>query len=131
MTFNQIERALGLRLAAIADQTPIAWPNKDFTPATPYFEFRHVPTSRVDETTGGGFAYQTGIALITVVVARDGFSTEANDLAQAVADGFPKALRLDAGAGKVVISAPASLGTPFVDGVYFRLPVSVSYITEG
>lgn len=131
MTFAEIENALGQRLVAVAGNVPIAWPNKDFVPSTPYFEFRHTPVDRVDDTTSGGFAYQTGIVLITVVADRDKFATEANGLAQTIADGFPKALRLTAGTGTVLINAPSAPATPFVDGVYYRLPVRVTYITEG
>lgn len=35
-----------------------------------------------------------------------------------------KALRLTAGSGKVLINAPASPGSAFVDGVYWRQPIT-------
>ncbi len=131
MTFNEIEAAIGKHLADMTDCPPIAWPNKDFTPAGTYLEFRHAPNERRDDTISGGYAYQIGIALVTVVTARDGFTSEANTIAQAVADRFPKALRLTAGSGKVVINAPASPGSGFVDGVYWRQPIVINYLTEG
>lgn len=131
MTLNDIETAIGKHLADMTDCPPIAWPNKDFTPAGTYLEFRHAPNERRDDTISGGYAYQIGIALVTVVTARDGFTTEANTIAQKVADRFTKALRLTAGSGDVLINAPASLGTGFVDGVYWRQPITISYLTEG
>jgi hypothetical protein len=131
MTFNEIETAIGQRLEGMTDCPPIAWPNKDFTPNGTYLEFRHAPNERRDDVISGGYPFQIGIALITVVTARDSFTTTANGLAQDIADRFPKALRLTAGSGNVVINAPANLGNGFVDGVYWRQPVSISYITEG
>lgn len=130
-TFAEIETAIGQHLGGMANVPPIAWPNRPFTPGTdPYLEFRHAPNGSVDPVIAGGFAYQLGLALITVIVPAGGFTTAANTIAQAVADRFPKALRLTAGAGRVVINAPTSLATPFQDGAYWRQPVRVSYITE-
>lgn len=130
MTENDIENAIGQHLAGMG-ATPIAYPNQDFTPNGTYIEFRHVPGERVDPVISGGFAYQTGIVLLTAVTPSGNFATEANTLAAQIADRFPKALRLPTGVGTVVISAPANPGTPFQDGAYFRKPVSVRYITEG
>lgn len=129
MNDNDIEQAFGQHLEAMGS-TPIAWPNDDFKPNGTYIEFRHVPNERVDPVISGGFPYQTGIILLTVVVQSGKFATEANALASEIADHFPKALRLAAGSGSVVVMAPANPGTPFQDGAYFRKPVSVRYITE-
>lgn len=130
MTFDQIEQAVGLQLSTLTPAYPIAWPNADFTPNGTYIEFRHSPGERVDPVIAGGYAYQTGIFLLTVVIPAGGFATQANTIAQAIADLFPKALRIPAGSGKVVISGPSSLGTGFQDGAYWRQPVRVFYITE-
>lgn len=130
MTFQEIENAVGQRLAGMTDCPPIAWPNKDFTPNGTYIEFRHAPGERVDPVISGGYEYQTGIFLLTAVTRAGGFNTAANALAQNIADRFPKALRLSAGDGSVVITAPSALGTPFQDGAYWRQPVRVFYITE-
>ncbi len=130
-TFAQIENAIGQHLAGMASAPAIAWPNADFTPgADPYLEFRHSPNGSFDPVIAGGYAYQIGLALITVVSPAGGFATAANDIAQAVADRFPKALRLTAGTGKVVINAPSSIALGFQDGAYWRVPVRVGYITE-
>jgi hypothetical protein len=132
MTFNEIEQAIGQRLSTMSGVPAIAWPNQDFKPPASgtYIEFRHVPGERIDDTTSGGYPYQTGIALLTVVTKAGGFNTAANTLAQSIANRFPKALRLAAGGGFVLLNAPAALGTPFQDGAYWRQPVRVFYITE-
>ena len=130
-TFAEIETAIGQRLEGMANVPPIAWPNRAFTPGdAAYLEFRHAPNGSVDPVIAGGFAYQLGLVLITVIIPAGGFTTAANTIAQAIADRFPKALRLTAGSGKVVINAPTSLATPFQDGAYWRQPVRLSYITE-
>lgn len=130
MTFNEIETAVGQRLAGMANVPPIAWPNADFTPSGTYIEFRHSPGTRFDDTIDATNPSQTGIFLLTVVTRSGGFNTAANTLAQQIADRFPKALRMTAGSGKVLITAPSSLAPPFQDGAYWRQPVRVSYLTE-
>jgi hypothetical protein len=129
MNDNDIEQAIGQHLRAMGS-TPIAWPNQDFTPNGTYIEFRHVPGDRYDDTTDAAGAIQTGIILLTAVVRSGAFANEANALAAQIAQRFPKALRLAANGGTVLITAPASPGTPFQDGAYFRKPVRVFYITE-
>lgn len=131
MTFSEIETAIGQHLSGMANVPPIAWPNRKFTPGTvPYLEFRHAPNGSFDPVIAGGYAYQIGLVLITVVIPANQFTTAANTLAQAIANRFPKALRLMASSGNVVINAPTSLATPFQDGAYWRQPVRISYITE-
>lgn len=135
MTHQQIETALGQRLAGMASAPPVAWPSIDYNPtgpnAVPYLEFVHSPVARVDESNDGGFTRQIGLVLVTVVVERGKFTSAANVLAEAVAARFHKALRLVAGAGNVVINAPAEIAPGFTDGIYWRVPVRVSYVTEG
>lgn len=130
MDFKEIEQVIGQHLSGMAGVPDIAWPNKDYDGAVPYIEFRHVPVERVDPVISGGFAYMSGIVLLTVVVARDGFTSAAWDIVQDISDRFPKALRLAGSTGTVVINRPAVPGTGFVDGTYWRQPISVSYITE-
>lgn len=130
MTLDDIEVALGQYLAAMTGVPAIAWPNKDFDPDGQYIEFRHSPTERVDDTVSGGFPFQIGLALMTVVSPRGQFSSSSNATAQAIANRFPKGLRRTAGDGNLVINRATSFGTPFQDGAYWRQPVVVSYVTE-
>lgn len=128
---NAIEQAIGQHLTGMADCPPIAWPNKDFTPSGTYIEFRHAPNDRRDNTIDGVGAYQIGLVLLTVVSTKDKFTTAANNTAKAIMDRFPKGLRLDTGDdGIVLIYNPASPGTGFPDGGYWRQPVVLPYLTE-
>ncbi len=133
MTFNEIEQALGQRLAGMTPAYPIAWPNKDYDPKpagrVPYIEFAHVPTAVTDESIDASMHVHTGIALLTVVVNRDAFSNQANTIAQAVADRFKMGSRLAAGSGSVMIGQPAEPVAGFTDGIYYRAPVRVTYRT--
>ena len=132
MTLDQIETALGQRLEAMPACPPIAWPNKDAPGTVPYLEFRHAPnTRRMPGISGQGLPILDGILLVTVVAARDKFTGPANAIAQAVADRFPQALRLTAGAGRVVITDASEFGQGFTDGTHYRQPVRIRYTTEG
>jgi hypothetical protein len=124
-----VENALGEYLAGMDDCPPIAWPNKDYSGAVPYIEFRHAPNGRTDVTIDGGFVSSQGIVLLTVVVERDKFTNEANTLAWDIIARFPRGLRLDLDDGQVLIYQPTDLAPGFVDGVYWRQPVRVFYQT--
>lgn len=133
MTFGDIETALGQRLHALSPSYPIAWLNKDYDPkaanAVPYIEFAHIPTARTDASIDGSLTVQSGIALLTVVTARDAFSTQGNTIANAVAALFPYGLRIPVTGGTVMITKPADPVAGFGDGVYWRQPVRVNYRT--
>ena len=132
MTFDQIETALGQHLGAMPGCPPIAWANADAPNATPYLEVRHAPNTRDTPVIDGtGFPVQTGIFLVTVVAARGAFTRPANILAQAIADRFPKILRLRTSGGNVVIYRESEPAPGFTDGVHWRQPVRVYYTTEG
>ncbi|RDC66551.1 hypothetical protein HME9302_00002 [Alteripontixanthobacter maritimus] len=87
---NAIEKAIGQHLAGMTNCPPIAWPNKDFTPNGTYIEFRHAPNERRDDTIDAAGAYQIGLVLLTVVSAKDVFTTAANDTAARLWTAFPK-----------------------------------------
>jgi hypothetical protein len=132
MTPQEIETAMGQRLATISPEPRISWPNKDATPALPYLAFKHIPVSVEDETLDNTGRRQVGLVLVTVVAQRDSFTTGANTLAQAVADRFPRGLRLPvAGKGAILIRRWPEV----VDGFHDRtgdwnVPVRISFETE-
>jgi len=130
MTFLEIENAIG-QVADSATALPVAWPNRDYSGPVPYLEFRHSPNTVTDDSLGGTNARQDGIALITVVGEVNTFAAPLLALAQQVADAFPKALRIPAGSGNVLINTPSSVVAGFTDGVNYRVPVRISYETEG
>lgn len=132
MTLDQIETALGQRLQTMAGVPAIAWPNKDAPGTVPYVEFRHFPNTRDKPAMDGtGPIIQTGIALITVVSARNAFTGPANATAQAIANRFPQGQRLTAGSGQVVIMPAPEFVPGFTDGVHYRQPVRIRYTAEG
>ena len=130
MNFVDIETALGQHLEAMTDCPPIAWPNKDYEPNGLYVEFTHSPTTAIDDTIDCVGPYYIGLVLITVIAPLDGFTTQSLEVAHAIATRFPKGLRLDAGDGKVLVNAAPSLVPAFKDGVNWRQPVRIAYITE-
>ena len=132
MTFDQLETALGQHLEDMPACPPIAWPNKGAPGAVPYLELRNSPNTRTNPVlSGGGHNVLAGIFLVTVVAPRGAFTGPANAIAQAVADRFPKALRLPAGTGNVVITGPSEPVPGFTDGTHWRVPVRIRYTTEG
>lgn len=82
-------------------------------------------------TIDGNGAYQIGMVLLTVVSAKDKFTTATNETAKAIMQRFRKGLRLDAEQdGTVLIYAPPSPGNGFPDGGYWRQPITIPYMTE-
>lgn len=131
---NAIETALGQRLAALPNIPPVAWPNANYDPKTqgavPYVEFVHAPVQRVDDTIDASDERQEGLALLTVIVNRGQFTGPANALADAIAAHFPTGLRLLMSNGDdVMIAKPADVLQGFTDGIYWRVPVRLTYRT--
>jgi hypothetical protein len=131
MTLQEIETALGQRLANISPALRIAWPNKDADLALPYVEFLHAPVSLEDNTLDSTGKRRVGLALLTVVSREDQFSTEANGIVAAIEAQFPRGLRLSViGKGDVLIRRWPEAVAPFQDGTHWRQPVRISYETE-
>ena len=130
MNVNDLEKAIGQRLLTISPAPNVAWPNKDYSGAVPYVEFRHVPNGILNETIDGSFSRMQGIFLLTVVTERDKFTADANTIAWSIVDAFTIGLRLPTdGGGGVVVSQSTDLAPGFVDGIYWRQPVRVFYTT--
>lgn len=131
---DAIETALGQRLAALPNVPPIAWPNANYDPkapnAVPYIEFIHSPVQRLDDTLDASDERQEGLALMTVIIARGQFTRPANALADAIAARFPNGLRLPLTTGDdVMLTKPTDIVAGFTDGVYYRVPVRLTYRT--
>lgn len=127
---DEVEEAVGRYLEGMANLPPIAWPDRPFKHDGLYLEFIYSPTATFDPVISGGYPYEIGFFLITAVAPSGSFGKEAKALAKRVKDRFPKALRLTAGSGKVVINAPTTQIRGFQDGSHWRQPVRISYITE-
>lgn len=132
MTLDEIETALGQHLEAMIDCPPIAWGNKDADHAMPYLRVLNQPVSRVDPTPDGSIPEdKTGILLVTVVTESDTFTTEANTLAEAIAQRFRAGTRIAAGTGNVLIDRAEPVAG-FLDAANnWAMPVRMNYRTEG
>lgn len=132
MTLNEIETALGQHLAGMADCPPIAWGNKSADNALPYLRTLHQPVTRIDPTPDCSIPEdKTGIWLVTVVTESDMFTTEANTIAEAVAQRFRAGTRLDAGSGKVLIDRGEPVAGFHDEANNWAVPVRINYQTEG
>lgn len=129
MKLTATEIALAQRLEAMPNCPPIAWPNRVFNTPPPYLEFRHSSTAVNDESLDGTRPYRMGLALVTVIIAADQFTTPANTIADAIEEHFPKGLRLPITGGEVLITKPSEAVPGFMDGVYWRIPVRITYQT--
>jgi len=130
MNMDDIEQAIGERLLTLSPAPAVAWPNKSYSGAVPYVEFRHVPNGILNETIDGSFSRMQGIFLLTVVTERDKFTAEANTIAWSIVELFSIGLRLAVPGGYLVVSQSTDVAPGFVDGVYWRVPVRVFYVTS-
>lgn len=133
MTPSGILEAFGTRLLAMSGVPAVVnWPNEDEGTTKPYLQVVHVPVSRLDDTIDAIGAIELGQFTVNVVVEAGRYSTQADDLASAILDHFPKGLRLtQAGDGVLLIYRPAELGSPFRDNLGGWIqPVRVHYQTE-
>lgn len=130
MKHEDIENAIGQRLAAMTDCPPINFPNRDLDSARPLIVFTHNVVSRREAGINGGGAMQEGFVEATVLIDAGDFANEAMQWADAIIARFPKALRLAlANGGQVVIQSAQVMGAGYRDGRDYRLPVRIAYRT--
>lgn len=123
-----ISQTLGQRLAGMTDCPPIAWENKDASPARPYLAVEMVRVSRRAPGLSGGAVIARGFMQVTVVTAVDKWAYPAERLAQQVADRFPKALRLAGpSGGYVTVTEAPDIKQGYRDGPDWRVPVQIDY----
>ena len=132
MTLNEIETALGQHLSGMANCPPVAWANRRADPALPYLRTLHQPVTRIQPTVDCSVPEdKTGIWLVTVVSKSDMFTTEANTIAEAVAQHFKAGTRLGAGSGNVLIDRAEPVAGFHDDANNWAVPVRINYQTEG
>ncbi|MFO8071509.1 MAG: phage tail terminator-like protein [Polyangia bacterium] len=131
MTLDDLETALGQHLTGMTNCPPIVWMNKDAEPSLPYLRFRHDPVSRIAPTLAKDIAPdQVGLVIVTIVTQSDTFTTEANVLAEQVADRFPEGLRLAAGSGNILIDRSEPVAGLLDDRNNWTVPVRIRYRTD-
>lgn len=129
---SAIENAFGNRLAD-ANLAAVVWPNKSKNlPDKPYIPFDHVPTENENiALNGNGGEIERGYFTVTVVAELNKFSNAANDIADQVAELFPKALELDVGDRKLRIARRPKPLKGYRDGSDWRVPTRIDYIVTG
>lgn len=121
------EDALNERLASLPGAPPIAWPNVNASPDTPYLEvavFRNVPVM----ITLQDYARRPGIYQVTVVAREGSGSGQAGAIAESIRDHFPPNLTLPTDDGRTVrITNEPQVAGGIQDQGQYRLPVSIYY----
>jgi len=120
---GDVETAIRLQLSTLGT-TPIAWPNEDFSSEPPYLELNvlHNDTTRL---TIDQFNRRPVIAQVTVNWALNSGTSQANDLADAIADHFPTDLRMPVTSGTLRVTKAPVAGQGFADKAAWRIPVSI------
>lgn len=131
--------ALRARVASlptdIVPQTSIAYPKKVFTPPLaggmplPYIEVKHLP-NRVGRLFMKGSAphVRPGILQLDYMAPVVGIDDiQATEMAGRIAAHFPADLRLYAQDVQVRIERAPDVAGGFLDGAYWRVPISVRY----
>lgn len=132
MTLDEIETALGQHLAGMANCPPIAWGNKTADHALPYLRTLHSPVSRVQPTTDCSIPEdKTGLWLVTIVAESDMFTTEANTIAENVAQRFKEGTRISAGDGNLLIDRSEPVAGFHDEANNWAVPVRIRYKNEG
>jgi hypothetical protein len=132
MTLDEIETALGQHLAAMPNCPPIAWGNKSADHPKPYIRTLHSPVSRIDATIDCSLPEdKIGLWMVTVVSESDQFTTQANTIAEAIAQHFRQGKRLAAGSGNVLIDRAEPVAGFHDDANDWNVPVRMRYRSEG
>jgi hypothetical protein len=108
---------------------PGVWPNVDpqGPVARPYFEVSFAVSNRVGAALAGGLVRETGTMVVVVCVPQGDGETAANNIADAVSDLFPQAMRIVIPGGLVTIQQPPSIEGGYPDDNNWRVPVKIRY----
>ena len=130
MTPEQIEQAIGFRLATMPGAVVVVRDNQDADPPRPFIAMAHHPVMRTRPAlAGGGFVVDTGYVALSIVTPWGRLGTLANTLAAAVQARFPKALPITVGANRITITDDARItGQGYRDMADWRLPMRIDYV---
>ena len=123
MTPAQILQAFGQRLETLPQAPTIVWPDQDANPARPYLTVQHVPAIRDFPDLAGRVLWQTGYFSVVIVMSAGDFAGQANTIAGAIMEHFPKTLRF----GGLLITGSRLAAPGYTDGTDYRLPVRIDY----
>ena len=128
MNDADIEYAIKARLSGGGLTWPIAWPNQNAPGTVPFIVVDIVPTGRTDAALAGGAEIAEGFVMAKVVVAEGTSTDAANRKAQAIADLFPKGLRLAVtGGGEICIMKPSEPLQGFNADQKWHKPVRITF----
>ncbi|WP_158247946.1 hypothetical protein [Paracoccus sp. SY] len=119
---SAVQNRIGQHLVGLGKS--VVFPNKSGPiPAKPYLVMQNRSRTDVDGALAGGKGYSEGSQAVVVVGELNAFATAADDLAYAVKERFPKALRL----GGVTIRG-ASVQGGYTTETDYRVPVIIDWI---
>jgi hypothetical protein len=129
MNVADIETLLNTRLTGLGLGVPFAWPNLTYSGVKPYIAVQFVRVSTLSIDLAATRETHIGLYSLTVVSATETGQTFSYAKAQAIKNGFPAGLRLNAASGELVITNPAEIKDGFRDGADWRLPVIIGFKT--
>lgn len=124
-----IGTALKAKLAALtfSPVIPVAWSNRDFVPTGERFLAAEIVPAPVQRLTIRGANRFAGALVVTVASKGGKGSGEGDGIADAVAAHFPADLVLTTSGGRLRVTATPSVRQGYLDGAYWRTPVTVPF----
>lgn len=125
MRAAEIGRVLKERLASLtfSPAIPVAWPNRDFTPADDRYLMAQIVRGDAERIGIKARARFVGSLIVTVVSKAGVGSGEGDGIADAVAAHFPADLML----GDLRITAKPSVRDGFQDAGFWHTPVTIPF----
>ena len=129
MNEADIENAFKARLSGGGLTWPIAWPNQNAPGTAPFITVEIVSTGRTDDTLDGVAEIASGFVMAKVVVLEGVSTDEVNRKAQAIADLFPKGLRIavTVGGAEITITKPSEPLQGFNAERKWHKPVRITF----
>lgn len=129
---GHIEQALFLRVKSLSlsPATPIAWPNKSFTPppSAGYLRVTHIPNINTRPFLESDAPHQRlGILQIDVFKPKNRGTAVATDAAGAIAAHFPADLEMKSGTVTVSVSKTPDVRQALPDDAHWMVPVIIRY----
>ena len=105
---------------------PIAYPNVKFDDVEGvYLEVTHAPNSPIDDTLSSQSVVQRGLFQVSVIGRQHSGIIRLNDIAQEVANVFPKLTPI---ASVKVSRVPYTIAQVAIEGGRVELPVTIEYV---
>jgi hypothetical protein len=129
MNVTDIETMLNTRLQGLALGVAFAWPNITYAGTKPYIAVQFVGVSTRHIDIQAQHEVHIGMYALAIVSATETGQALSYAKAQAIKNGFPAGLRLNAASGELIITKPAEIKDGFRDGADWRLPVIIEFQT--